>query len=70
MISSVSRNQLAGMHQYDVSGAQLLARNVLESRWSLGFLSFLARMSRRALRSVSACALPRPSAIASAKVGE
>ena len=33
-----------------------------------GAASFLARMSRRALRSVSACALPRPSAIASAKL--
>ena len=32
-----------------------------------GSASFLAWMSLRALRSVSACALPRPSAIASAK---
>ena len=27
---TVSRNQLAGMHQYDVSGAQTARRNVLE----------------------------------------
>ena len=47
---------------------KLLAATFSKSRWSLGFLSFLARMSRRALRSVSACALPRPSAIASAKL--
>ncbi len=32
--------------------------------------SFLAMMSRRGLRSASACALPRPSAIASAKLAK
>ena len=35
-----------------------------------GLVSFFATISRRARRSVSACALPRPSAMASAKLAK
>ena len=62
---AVAGDQLAGADHDDVAGAQLRGRD--------GLLACRRRAARRAtrsarvLRSASACALPRPSAIASAK---
>ena len=45
-----------------------VANTDTKSRWSVGSRSRFARVSSRVPRSASACALPRPSAIASAKL--
>ena len=66
MISPSEGIEFAGRDRTHVAGAQLGARASV-SIWP--FVSRrLAMVSERALRSVSACALPRPSAMASAKL--
>ena len=62
---AVGRDELAGAHDDDVVLAQRRGRNGLRrGRSTIRF----ATVSVRVFRSVSACALPRPSAIASAKL--
>ena len=69
MISPSRGDEVAGLDQNDVALAQGAADDGLDAGVvARAAASFLAWMSRRALRSVSACALPRPSAIASAKL--
>ena len=61
---AVGRDQLAGGHEHHIARTQLRARYLLDL--AVAQHAF-AMVSERALRSVSACALPRPSAMASAK---
>ena len=62
---AVAGDQLAGRHDALVADRQL-ARRLLDGR-TVGLAARCATVSERVLRSVSACALPRPSATASAK---
>ena len=64
---AVAGNEFAGRHQHDIAGAELGAGDYFGG--AVG-LSSRARVSARALRNVSACALPRPSAMASAKLAK
>ena len=58
-----------GLAHHEVARLQVLGRDALDRRRVLsGISTRLARVSVRVLRSVSACALPRPSATASAKL--
>ena len=66
---AVAGDHVAGFDQHDVVLAQRGGRHELMSwRRSAAASSFLACTSRRVARSESAWALPRPSAIASAKL--
>ena len=63
---AVAGDELAGPNHAEVADLQL-ARRRLDERCRRGCRTY-AIVSERVLRSVSACALPRPSAIASAKL--
>ena len=62
---AVAGDELAGRHEHDVAPAAARRRHRL--RLAVRPARRLAMVSVRARRSVAACALPRPSAIASAK---
>ena len=62
---AVAGDDLAGRDDHDVAAAQLGRRDLLDRRRRS---RRLAKVSVLILRSASACALPRPSAIASAKL--
>ena len=66
---AVHRDEVAGLDEHDVAlAAAWRPRRCRVRSPYAGSRSFFAGVSLRARRSVSACALPRPSAIASAKL--
>ena len=67
---AVAGDEVAGLDQHHIALAQRCRRRLASMRRAVlaARVSFLAVTSRRVLRSVSAWALPRPSAIASAKL--
>ena len=65
---AVAGDQIAGLDQHDVALLQLAVRHTTCQFVAFSVASRLAAVSVRALRSVAACALPRPSATASAKL--
>ena len=72
MISPSEGMMIAGLDQHHVAGAQFERADgldtALEMVAAVGSISRLAMVSPRVARRVAACALPRPSAMASAKV--
>ena len=66
MTSPSPGNHVAGFAEHHVAGAQLRGRHLLDL--AVRTVRFCATVSVLVLRSASACALPRASAIASAKL--
>jgi len=64
---AVGRDDIAGLYQHDIAFPEACRRHRLMLRCPLGPGQALGLEIRRALRSEAAWALPRPSAIASAK---